>query len=56
MYLQDIKSSPSLYWSEQQDKYVFNKVEFVDQNNLEAKNPRRDTSIPSVSAGFHLDR
>ena len=27
-------------------------VEFVDKNNLEAQNPRRDTSIPSGSAGL----
>ena len=52
MYLQDIESSPSLYRSEQQYKYVFNQVELVDQNNLEARNPRRDTSFPSVSAGL----
>ena len=39
VYLQDTKSSPLLYWSKQQDNYVLNQVEFVDQNNLEAKNP-----------------
>ena len=33
--------------------YVFHQVEFVDKNNLEAQNPRRDTSIPSVSAGLN---
>ena len=27
-------------------------VEFVDKNNLEPQNPRRDTSIPTVSAGL----
>ena len=37
-------------------KYVFNHVEFVDQNNMEAQNPRRDTSIPKVSAGLSLAR
>ena len=26
------------------------------ENNLEAQNPRRDTSIPSVSAGLHQQR
>ena len=51
MHLQDIKSSPHLC-REQQQKYVFHQVEFVDKNNLEAQNPRRDTSIPSVSAGL----
>ena len=49
MYLQDIKSSPLTYWPEQEQKYVFYQVEFVDKNNFEAWNPRRDTSIPSVS-------
>ena len=32
--------------------YVFRQVEFVDKNNLEAQNPRRGTSIPSVSVGL----
>ena len=41
-----------IYCREQQQKYVFHQVEFVDKNNLEAQNPRRDTSIPSVSAGL----
>ena len=27
-------------------------VEFVDKINLEAQNPRRNTSIPSVSTGL----
>ena len=45
MYLLDIKSSHL-----QID--VLHQVEFVDKNNLEAQNPRRDTSIPSVSAGL----
>ena len=34
-------------------KNVFHQVEFVDKNNLGAQNPRRDTSIPSVSAGLN---
>ena len=51
MHLQEI--NPALiYCREQQQKYVFHQVEFVDKNNLEAQNPRRDTSIPSVSAGL----
>ena len=49
MYLQDIKSSPSL-----SGQNIFHQVEFVNNNNLEAQNPRRDTSIPSVSAGLEL--
>ena len=31
---------------------VLHQVEFVDKNNFEAPNPRRVTSIPSVSAGL----
>ena len=38
-----------------QQRYVFHQVEFVDKNNLEAKNSRRDTSIPSVSAKLWWD-
>ena len=45
-----------IYCREQQQKYVFHQVEFVDKNNLEAQNPRRDTSIPIVSAGLILPR
>ena len=45
---------PLTYWPEQQQKYVVHQVEFVDNNNLEAQNPRRDTSIPSVSAGLRV--
>ena len=43
-----------LLMTAQQQKDVFLKVEFVDKNNLEGQNPRRDTSIPSVSAGLPL--
>ena len=43
-------------WPEQQQRYVFHPFEFVDKKinkkNLEVQNPRRDTSIPSVSAGL----
>ena len=46
-YIQPLTSRP-----EQQQKYVFHKFGFVDKNNMETKNPRRDTSIPSVSAGL----
>ena len=44
------KIQPLTYWPEQQQKYVSHQVEFVDKNNFEAQSPRRDTSIPSVSA------
>ena len=40
------------YWPEPQHKDVFNHIEIVDKNNLEAQNPKRDTSIPSVSTGL----
>ena len=33
-------------------KHVFHQFEFVDKFNLGSSNPRRDTSIPSVSAGL----
>ena len=33
-------------------KNVFHQFEFVNKFNLETQNPRRDTSIPSVSAGL----
>ena len=49
-HLQDIKSSPSL--TSQNNN--FHEVEFVDKNNLELQSPRRDTSIPSVSAGLTM--
>ena len=48
----DFKSSPLLTGKNKKTNYVFHQVEFVDKNNLEAQNPRRDTSIPSVSAGL----
>ena len=39
---------PLAYWPKQQQEYVFQHIEFVDKNNLEAQNPRRDTStVPS---------
>ena len=41
-----------LIWPEQQQKYVFKPLEFVDRFNLETQNPMRDTNIPSVSAGL----
>ena len=31
---------------------AFHKVEFINKKNLEAEDPRRDTSIPTVSAGL----
>ena len=43
---------PLTYWPEKQQKCVFHQVEFVNKNNFEAQNPRRDTSIPSVGAGL----
>ena len=48
----DFKSSPLLTGKNKKPNYVFHQVEFVDKNNLEAQNPRRDNSIPSVSAGL----
>ena len=41
-----------MIWQEQQQKDVFHQFEFVDKFNLETQNPRRDSSIPSVSAGL----
>ena len=43
---------PLTYWPEQQQKYVFHLIEFVDKNNLEAQNPWSDTGFPSVNAGL----
>ena len=39
-------------WPEEQQRGVFHQFECVDKINLDAQNPRRDTSIPSVSAGL----
>ena len=55
MYLLDIEA-PHFKWPGQEQKDVFCQVGFVDKNNLEAQNPRRDTGIPSVSAGLLLPR
>ena len=52
MYLLDIKSSLSLTGQHKNREIVFHQVEFVDKNNLEAQNPRRDTCIPNVGAGL----
>ena len=52
IYLLDIKSSPSPTGQNNNNKNVFNLVQFVNKNNLEAQNPSRDISIPSVSAGL----
>ena len=49
MYLLDIVSSPTIMGQNNNRIYVFHQFEFVDKNNLEAQNPMRDTSIPSVS-------
>ena len=43
---------PLTYWPEQQLKFVFYQLEFVNKNNLETENPRRDISILSISAGL----
>ena len=43
-----------LIWPEQQQKDVFHQFELVNKFNLEDQNPRRDTSIPGVSAGLPL--
>ena len=40
MYLLDIKSSSTPTGKNNNRKYVFNRVEFVDHNNMEAQNPR----------------
>ena len=48
MYLLDIKSSPSLNGQNS------NMLNLLTKNNLEAQNRRRDTSIPSVSAGLNF--
>ena len=39
MYLLDIKSSSTPTGKNNNRKYVFNRVEFVDHNNMEAQNP-----------------
>ena len=39
-------------WTEEQQQDVFHQFEFVNKFNLETQNPRRDTSISSVSAGL----
>ena len=38
--------------SEQPQKHAIHLFEFVNKFNLETQNPRRDTGIPSVSAGL----
>ena len=43
---------PHIYWPKQKPKVVFRQVEYVDKTILEAQNPRRDISIPSVTAGL----
>ena len=51
MHLQDIKSSPSLTGQKKTKiKNIFHQDEFVDKKRLEAQNPRRDNSIPSICA------
>ena len=52
MFLLDIKYSPSLTGQNKTKQNIFCQVEFVDKSNLEAQNPRRDNSIPSISAGL----
>ena len=62
MSLPDIQISLSVcrtYWvwydhnnNKTKHKDVFQQFEFVDKNNLETHNPRRDTSILSVSTGL----
>ena len=62
MYLQDIKSSPSLTGQNNNKNYnMFHQVEFVDKKKLEAQNPRRDNSNLSISAclamqGLHITK
>ena len=51
LYLLDIKSSPSLNGQNNNRKMSSIRLNLLT-NNLEAQNPRRDTSIPSVSAGL----
>ena len=41
-----------MIWPEQNKKNFFHQFEFVAKLNLETQNSRRDTSIPSVSAGL----
>ena len=38
--------------SEQEQKHVFHQFELVNKFNLETQKSRRDTDIPSVSAGL----
>ena len=57
MYLLDIQYSPSQTGRFDMARttatiFVLHQAEFVDRFNLETQNPRRDTSIPSVSAGL----
>ena len=52
MYLLDIKSSPSLTGQNSNISMSSIKLNLLTKNNLEPQNPRRDTSIPSVSAGL----
>ena len=56
MYLQDIKSSPSLTGQNNVISMSSIRLNLLTKKNLAAEilsqNPRRDTSIPSVSAGL----
>ena len=52
MYLKDNKSSPSLTGQNNDISMSSIRLNLLTKNNLEAQNPRSDTSIPSVSAGL----
>ena len=51
IHLQDIKSSHSLTGQNSNRRMSSIRLNLLTKNNLEDQNPRRDTSIPSVSAG-----
>ena len=52
MHLQDSKYSPHLLARTATEVCLSSGLNFVDKNKLEVQNHRRDSSIPSVSAGL----